>query len=461
MNAPQPQAALPSQAASQAAAVGRWAGPLLAMAGAVAFSGKAIIVKLAYRYGVDAVTLIMLRMVVALPFFVLMCWWAGRGRAPLPWRDRWIAAALGFCGYYLSSFLDFLGLQHITASLERLILYLTPSVVLLLSWALYGRRASGRQWAAMALAYFGLVLVFGHELTLDGPRVALGAGLVVASMLSYACYLLYSGEVVQRIGAMRLTGWASAVACVLCLLQFSLLRPLDAIRAGAQRFSAGEFGLPIAVQRPARPDELGQLAATINTMGQDIHQMLEAKRALLLAISHELRSPLTRARLNTELLPESSDAATRARASRRYPGALEAEPPPALQRVIARIGALLGGARDDDLTDIQLDQGLDMFGNEGDRRHHHRARHVPHRLRICRHGHGQACRDRSGVLSPRGSRRAAWQPRQGESQARLGSHHHARSDDQGNGRRRSRARQEFRNALTRAPRCPFAISAFS
>ncbi len=229
MSASPQQATLPPSGPGQAAAAGRWVGPLLAMAGAVAFSGKAIIVKLAYRYQVDAVTLIMLRMAVALPFFLLMCWWAGRGRAPLPWRDRWIAAALGFCGYYLSSFLDFLGLQHITASLERLILYLTPSVVLLLSWALYGRRASGRQWAAMALAYFGLVLVFGHELTLDGPRVALGAGLVVASTLSYACYLLYSGEVVQRIGAVRLTGWASAVACVLCLLQFTVLRPLDGL----------------------------------------------------------------------------------------------------------------------------------------------------------------------------------------------------------------------------------------
>ena len=86
-----------------------------------------------------------------------------------------------------------------------------------------------------------------------------------------------------------------------------LLSPLDAIRAGAQRFGAGEFSQPIPVQRASRPDELGQLAATINTMGHDIHQMLEAKRALLLAISHELRSPLTRARLNTELLPETAD----------------------------------------------------------------------------------------------------------------------------------------------------------
>ena len=86
-----------------------------------------------------------------------------------------------------------------------------------------------------------------------------------------------------------------------------LLRPLDDIRAGALRFGAGDFAQPIPVRHPARPDELGELAATINTMGGDIRQMLDAKRALLLAISHELRSPLTRARLNTELLPETPD----------------------------------------------------------------------------------------------------------------------------------------------------------
>ena len=199
------------------------------MAGAVAFSGKAIIVKLAYRHGVDAVTLIMLRMAIALPLFLLMLWWAGRGKPGLSWRDRAAAVALGFCGYYLSSYLDFLGLQYVTASLERLILYLTPAVVLLLSWAIFGRRASPRQWAAMAVGYSGLLLVFGHELRLDGPRVLLGTGLVLASTLSYATYLLYSGEVVRRVGSLRLTGWASSVACGFCLAQFALLRPLSGL----------------------------------------------------------------------------------------------------------------------------------------------------------------------------------------------------------------------------------------
>lgn len=89
-----------------------------------------------------------------------------------------------------------------------------------------------------------------------------------------------------------------------------LLRPLDDIRNGAQRFGNGDFAQPIPVRHAHRPDELGQLAVTINTMGDDIHQMLEAKRALLLAMSHELRSPLTRARLNTELLPETADVLT-------------------------------------------------------------------------------------------------------------------------------------------------------
>ena len=111
----------------------------------------------------------------------------------------------------------------------------------------------------------------------------------------------------------KLVGYTLAALLILTLLTFlyvrRLLRPLDDIRQGALRFGAGEFQQAIPVRHPERPDELGELAATINTMGQDIHQMLEAQRALLLAISHELRSPLTRARLNTELLPEGAEVA--------------------------------------------------------------------------------------------------------------------------------------------------------
>jgi drug/metabolite transporter (DMT)-like permease len=204
-------------------------GLALAAAGAVAFSGKAIIVKLSYRYGVDAVTVIMLRMAFALPLFATLAWWAGRGKPPLSWPDRGRIAGLGFCGYYLSSFLDFLGLQYISASLERLILYLNPTLVLLLGVFVFGKKVHLRQLGAMAVSYAGILLVFGHELRLEGAHVALGAALVFACAVTYAIYLAYSGEIVRRIGSLRLTGLSTLVACALCLAQYALLRPLDAV----------------------------------------------------------------------------------------------------------------------------------------------------------------------------------------------------------------------------------------
>ena len=207
----------------------------MAIGGAIAFSGKAIIVKLAYRYGVDAVTLIMLRMVFALPFFLVMAWWAGRGKPPLTRRDWAGVVALGFSGYYLSSMLDFAGLQYISASLERLIMYLGPTLVLLLNWRVKGQPVSRAQWVAMAVSYAGALLVFGVELRVaPGGATAWGALLVFLSTFSYSLYLFYSGEYVQRLGALRLGGWATAVACILCILQFLMMRPLSAVQVAPQ-----------------------------------------------------------------------------------------------------------------------------------------------------------------------------------------------------------------------------------
>ena len=202
-------------------------GLALASLGAIAFSGKAIIVKLAYRHGVDAVTLIMFRMLFAMPLFLLLAWWAGRGKPPLERRDQLAILGLGFSGYYLASFLDFAGLAYVSASFERLVLYLNPTMVLLLGWVLFGRRATGRQLIALAVSYAGVLLVFGHELQIAGPDVVLGAALVFGSALSYAIYLVYSGEVVKRLGSLRLTGLATSVACVFCIAQFLILRPIS------------------------------------------------------------------------------------------------------------------------------------------------------------------------------------------------------------------------------------------
>jgi drug/metabolite transporter (DMT)-like permease len=208
-------------------------GLAMGMLGAIGFSGKAIIVKLAYRHGVDTVTLLMLRMLLALPFFMAMVWWTQHRKGSVPVRlsmREWLGVVwLGFCGYYLASFLDFAGLQYVSASLERLILYLYPTLVLLLGIVLYRKRASRHQWIGMAVSYAGVVAVFAHELRLTGADTGLGAALVFGSAVSYALYLSYSGELVRRLGALRLVGLASCVACVLCVGQFALLRPLSVV----------------------------------------------------------------------------------------------------------------------------------------------------------------------------------------------------------------------------------------
>jgi drug/metabolite transporter (DMT)-like permease len=211
-----------------------WPGLLLAVGGAVAFSGKAIIVKLAYRHGVDAITLILYRMLFALPLFVLLAWWAGRGKAALTRRDWSVVLGLGFSGYYLASTLDFIGLQYISAGLERLILYLSPTLVLGLGVVLFKRRVKAAQIAALGVSYAGVLVVFGHEATLQGRHIALGALCVFGSAVSYALYLVYSGEEVKRLGALRLTGLASTIACLLCIVQFALLRPLSALDVAPQ-----------------------------------------------------------------------------------------------------------------------------------------------------------------------------------------------------------------------------------
>ena len=177
----------------------------------------------------DAVTLIAYRMLFALPLFAALAWWAGRGRPRLTQRDWLVVCGLGFSGYYLASFLDFAGLAYITASLERLILYLNPTLVLAIGVFFFKRKVGVRPLIALAVSYCGVLLVFGHELSFQGKGAALGAALVFASAVSYAVYLVFSGEEVKRLGALRLTGLATSVACLFCIVQFLILRPVSAL----------------------------------------------------------------------------------------------------------------------------------------------------------------------------------------------------------------------------------------
>ncbi|HMB72077.1 MAG TPA: DMT family transporter [Gammaproteobacteria bacterium] len=184
----------------------------LAMAGSVLFSGKAIVVKLAYRYGVDAATLIALRMLFAAPIFAIVYVRCSRHAQPLTFGDHLKIGSVGIIGYYGASYLDFLGLQHITAGLERLILYLNPTLVLLLSVVMFARRPGRRDYLAFVVAYAGIAFALWHDLRLEGDNVLLGVTLVFASAVCYAVYLTASGELVSRVGAIRLTAHAMLAA---------------------------------------------------------------------------------------------------------------------------------------------------------------------------------------------------------------------------------------------------------
>lgn len=199
-------------------------GLLLAGLSAVLFSGKAVVAKLIYRAGGDALQVIALRMSYALPLLLLGAWWAGRRGPALGWRTHRRLALLGALGYWLSSLLDFAGLQYVSVGLERLTLFLGPAIVLVLGQLFFGRPTTPRQWLAMAIAYTGVALVFQHDVALGGDHVVLGTGLVFGAALSYSLYLLLAGDLVRQLGSLKLVSWALLYSTALALLQFVCLR---------------------------------------------------------------------------------------------------------------------------------------------------------------------------------------------------------------------------------------------
>lgn len=210
----------------------------LAFLGAVTFAGKAIVVKLLLREGVDAITALGLRMILAAPAFLAMALW-NREKAQRPsGKELRTVVLLGVTGYYLASTLDFMGLAYVSASLERLILYVYPTLVLLIGRWRGQPPIRTRQWVALGLSYAGVVVAFGGEARRAAVEaglshdVVVGGLLVLASAASYAVYIALSGEAVGRFGALRLTGWASGVASVLCITQFFVLRPALVLTSG-------------------------------------------------------------------------------------------------------------------------------------------------------------------------------------------------------------------------------------
>jgi drug/metabolite transporter (DMT)-like permease len=227
-----------TRAGEVAAGGSDWIGPLLAVVGVLGFSFKSILIKLAYAWApIDAVTLLTLRMAYSAPVFLAMAFFAhGRGATPVG-RGDWLRILwLGFTGYYLASLVDFMGLQYVTAALERLMLYLYPTIVVVLSAIFLRQRITGRISVALLLSYAGIVLVFGRDLTLAGDPHALlyGGALVFASAVLYALYLVGAGPVIARLGSLRFIALAMLISTAFVFVQFAvthgvadLAAPLD------------------------------------------------------------------------------------------------------------------------------------------------------------------------------------------------------------------------------------------
>lgn len=250
----------------------RLVGAGLVLAAAIVFSAKAIFVKLAYRYHVDPITLLALRMLISLPFFLAAIAWSRRASAPRLDRRQWASVVfLGVIGYYLASLCDFLGLQYVSAGLERLVLFLYPTLVVLIGVVRFHRPISRGEVAALLLSYGGIVFVFLHDLRVEGANVPLGAALVFASALAYAIYLVGAGEIVHRIGTLRFTAYVMTVSCVAVVAQFLVTH---SPRALLQPMPVYELATAMAIVSTVMPAFL--LTAGIRRIGARTASMIGA-----------------------------------------------------------------------------------------------------------------------------------------------------------------------------------------
>jgi drug/metabolite transporter (DMT)-like permease len=203
----------------------RLIGCTLVLLGASGFSTKAILIKLAYMADsqLDAITLLALRMLFSLPLFLVAALWNQRKSSQPPLNKRqWILVIiLGLMGYYIASYLDFLGLQTISAGLERLIIFSYPTFVVLFSAIFYRRAMTASVIIALGLSYIGILLVFIEQVSLASTNILLGSTFVLSSAIIFAFFVMSSGVMVLRIGSVRFTAYTMLVASFATLLHFA------------------------------------------------------------------------------------------------------------------------------------------------------------------------------------------------------------------------------------------------
>lgn len=240
-----------------------WAGAVMVGVAAVCFSAKAIMIKLAFNYQVDPLSLLFLRMIFSLPFFVvILLIRPGSGAGKLTITDYFKLAALGILGYYASSLLDFLGLQYVTAGLERLILFVYPTLVVVLSWLIFRKPIGKREMAALLLTYAGIAVVFSHDAIRRQPNILTGALLIFGSAFTYAVYLIGSGRLIPRFGAVSFTAYAMTVSALSVIIHYLVASPTSVWQYPGEVFG---YGLALAVISTVIPTFL--VSAGIKAIG--------------------------------------------------------------------------------------------------------------------------------------------------------------------------------------------------
>ena len=259
-------------------------GIVFALIGVLAFSFRPILIKLSYAaYPVSPVTLLFLRMTLSLPFFLAIGWWLRKQEPRLTPRDWGAVVGLGFLGYYAASFLDFVGLQWVGAGVGRLILYLFPTLVVLLSFLFLKKTPGTREVLALVLSYAGIALVLSNQIAAEGRLFALGAALVFASALCYAVYLVAGSQMVRRIGSMRFTAYSTVVATVPAVVQFFVMESAESLH-----LPGAVWGYAIVLATVSTVLPLFLQAEALNRIGANHFALIGAVGPVSVAITSAL-----------------------------------------------------------------------------------------------------------------------------------------------------------------------------
>ncbi|MDD7887369.1 DMT family transporter [Flavivirga sp. 57AJ16] len=204
-------------------------GIFLGILGIVLFSSKAVMVKLAYQYKVDTISILLLRMLFSFPFYIIVAYLYRKQNRAVAIKNKdyaWVVF-FGFVGYYLASYFDFVGLTYIKASLERIILFLYPTIVLLLNRFFLKQPINKIQGGAIALTYLGIVIAFWDEVAISGSDTYIGGFFILLSAITYASYLVGSGWLIPKFGVMKFTAYAMIVSCICVFVHYSIISEID------------------------------------------------------------------------------------------------------------------------------------------------------------------------------------------------------------------------------------------